>query len=72
MYDYLYNSNWYLTGTPYGFDIVGASIIIIRSAGNLLYDNSTTDQWGVRPVITLLPNISYTGTGTITDPFVVN
>ena len=74
MKDYLYTGGTYWTGSPsdydtrfsYVFSIYGATKANSSSSG-LLYNTFT-----VRPVITLKANTPYTGTGTLTDPFIVN
>ena len=67
---YLYTGNWYLTMSPcyfYGF----ASIFYINSAGWLAGDSYVSDSYGVRPVINLDANVTLSGTGTISDPYIV-
>ena len=67
---YLYTGNWYLTMSPcyfYGF----AGIFYINSAGWLAGDSYVSDSYGVRPVINLDANVTLSGTGTISDPYIV-
>ena len=72
MQDYLYNSAYYWLGSPVGF-LEGTAFVFRVS-----YDYSANggsnvhSSHGVRPVVSLSPNTSYTGSGTTTDPFIVN
>ena len=71
MKDYLYNNSYYWTGSPNFSNSSGANVFTVSYANNLnIGDGNDTD--GVRPVITLKANTPYTGTGTLTDPFIVN
>ncbi len=68
---YLYTGNWYLTMSPcyfYGF----AGMFYINSAGWLSGGSYVSDSYGVRPVINLDANVTLSGTGTISDPYVVD
>ena len=72
MRDYLYNFDTYWTGSPSDSYSTLATVLTVRYDmainGNYTVDNAM----GVRPVITLNANTSYTGSGTLTDPFIVN
>ncbi len=70
---YLYNGGNYWTGTPILSMSNAASVFVMMSDNNLNQTNqSTRNYYAIRPVITLKANLSYTGTGTLTDPFKVN
>ena len=72
MQDYLYNNNRYWLGSP--CDSHGPyahAFYVYGSAPIYGYNQSVSSTSRVRPVVTLLANTSYTGTGTTTDPFVV-
>ena len=72
MQDYLYNNNRYWLGSP--CDSHGPyahAFYVYASAPIYGYNQSVSSTSRVRPVVTLLANTSYTGTGTTTDPFVV-
>ena len=69
--DYLYNNSIYWIGSPYFYHISGFTVMF-GSASNINNCYLTNIAYAVRPVVTLLPNTSYTGTGTTIDPFVVN
>ncbi len=81
MKDYLYSSNNYWTGSP----MVSSSTININERKAfvfyIVFDSYLNYSYyldvdianaGVRPVISLKVNTSYTGTGSLTDPFIVN
>ena len=72
MQDYLYNNDWWWLGSPSAFDEGGAYVIIVNHGNNVSYDLNVYYSRGVRPVVSLLPNTSYTGSGSTTDPFIVN
>ena len=70
MKDYLYNNNNYWTGSPIAYASSSAGMFIVYE--NKLKDDHVDNAKAVRPVITLNANTPYTGTGTLTDPFIVN
>ena len=70
--DYLFNSNYYWTGSPNSFDGSYAKEFYVNYSFHLNYSAQTNTVFGIRPVITLKSNTSYTGTGTTTNPFVVS
>ena len=72
MRDYLYNSNVYWTGSPGIAYSNSASIFYVIDTSPLNTFTSVHVTYGVRPVVSLKANTSYTGTGTLTDPFIVN
>ena len=67
------NAFWTLTPAsahiPYGFSYWYAFGVVIGSSG-IIDDNSA--PFGIKPVININSNVSVTGTGTKTDPYVVN
>ena len=70
---YLYNNQQYWTMSPRSFwafsgGMVG--MIFFESSIGLAYAGSST--LGIRPVINLKANTQFTGSGTSTDPYVVN
>ena len=68
---YLYASQQYWTLTPYMVGSGGyASVFRVDNTGALLNDTPNYSL-GVRPVINLRSDIELTGTGTITDPYIV-
>ena len=71
MRDYLYNNNNYWTASPNESYSNTASVFDVNYSNRLLC-YGVRSQLGVRPVITLKANLSYTGSGTLTDPFIVN
>ena len=70
MKDYLYNNDAVWTGSSYYSLSTGRFMFVIYN--NLTYYNNSNPILCVRPVITLNANTSYTGTGTLTDPFIVS
>ena len=67
---YLYTGNIYWTMSPYRFSSGNAYVFYVWSDGFLIY-NRVDDAFGVRPVISLTTNNTITGSGTISDPYVV-
>ena len=74
MKNYLYNNGYYWTGSPSISTSRSADIFSIDPTNDGLYKgfDSVNEDTGVRPVVSLKANTSYTGTGTLTDPFIVN
>ena len=72
MQDYLSNNGYYWLGAPYRYYTPNAYVYRVYGSNGARHTADTTANTGVRPVVTLLPNTSYTGTGTTTNPFVVN
>ena len=72
MKDYLYNGSHYWTGSSDDYYSGHAYVLGVGGASYLKYSLSVNSAYGVRPVITLKANTPYTGTGTLTDPFIVN
>ena len=72
MNDYLYNSASYWIGSPNyssSNEAVGFSVNSASAFNAFIYTVTYNDS--VRPVITLKANTRYTGTGTLTDPYIV-
>ena len=67
---YLYNGQDYWTMSPSYFSGTGAYILYVSSNGNLS-DYRVSYTRGVRPVINLSASVTVTGSGTTTDPYVV-
>lgn len=75
MKDYLYNGSYYWTGSPYHSGTNYAYVSEVNWGNSISgYLEKTNDVYAsaVRPVITLKANTPYVGTGTLTDPFIVN
>ena len=69
---YLYTGQTYWTMSPSYFDSTGtASVFIVGSFGDLNIWNVTSTS-GVRPVLNLSADVTLTGSGTQTDPYVVS
>ena len=80
---YLYTGNWYWTMTPSVFNTTYAIEYTINDDGNVNYAWVVSSDWnlrkgvvdsngGVRPVINLSADVSFSGSGTATDPYVVS
>ena len=74
---YLYTGQNYWTMTPEtvsaGGGTVGANVSLIWSSGRFgMSDERVYNTYGVRPVLNLSVDITLTGSGTMTDPYVVN
>ena len=74
MKDYLYNNDSYWIGSPRSSQsiVAFASILVRNNHLGFTSNTNVSTTSGVRPVITLNANTSYTGTGTLTDPFIVS
>ncbi len=72
MQDYLYNNSSSWLGSPRDFGDSTAYVFLVYCANNLNDHNNVNGTRGVRPVVSLVPNISYSGPRTTTNPFVVN
>ena len=68
---YLYTNQYYWTMSPYRFGGSRARVFRVSSDG-LLDDGLVYTARGVRPVINLSPNVTITGEGTSSNPYVVS
>ena len=68
---YLYTNQYYWTMSPYLFNGGSAYVFDVNSDGSL-NDYYVTSARGVRPVINLSPNVTITGEGTSSNPYVVS
>ena len=70
---YLYTGNFWWAGSPYGFDLNGASEFFVGSDGSLYYDYVFSSAPGVRPSVSLAPGTEMSsGDGTVNSPYVVD
>ncbi len=69
---YLYTNSTYWTMSPSDFNGRNAFVFRVYSAGGLGNDHSVDNTNGVRPVLNLKADVQLSGSGTATDPFVVN
>ena len=69
---YLYSGTSYWTMSPSNFGSwFSARVFYVRSVGEII-DGHEGDSYGVRPVINIDPSkITFTGTGTMQDPYVI-
>ena len=68
---YLYNGQSYWTMSPYRWDGNRAYIFLVNSNGVLGHGDVSSNTFGLRPVINLRSDVTFTGNGTIDNPFVV-
>ena len=66
--NYLYTGQNYWTMSPYIYS-GGAHVFYVYSDGSLYYSIANYTTPGVRPVINIRANVSITGLGTTSDPF---
>ena len=67
---YLYTGQNYWTISPCLYTAYGAYLCIVNASGSITNDY-VNDTLGVRPVINLSADVTLTGTGTMSDPYVV-
>ena len=70
---YLYTGQSYWTMSPslYTSNYFGTKAFYVSSSGSLA-ESQTSNIFGIRPVINLRSDVTLTGTGTASDPYVVN
>ena len=68
---YLYTNQYYWTMSPHDFNGSYARVFYVYSDGFLLDSYVNGGTRGVRPVINLKADVTITGSGTISDPYVV-
>ena len=68
---YLYNGQHYWTMSPYLFRSSAASMYGVSSNGQL-YNWIADVTIGVRPVINLKADLTFTGNGTMSEPYIVS
>ncbi len=74
---YLVTGNWFWTMTPAGgynpFGVTGwiASVFVVYGSG-VIDDYDASYTFGLRPVVNLKSDVTITGSGTKTDPYVVS
>ena len=67
---YLYNNDYFWTMSPASFSGSYSYVWRVNATGNL-YDRYVADTSSIHPVLNLRTNVMVTGTGTSSDPFVV-
>ena len=69
------NTFWTMTPAggynPFGYSGWGTNVFTAYGSGDF-DDNGADDTYGLRPVINLKSDVTITGTGTMTDPYLVN
>ena len=68
---YLFSGDYYWTMTPSNFNDGIAYVFHTGSIGGRGGDGDVKDRFGVRPVINLKADVTLSGTGTSTDPYVI-
>ena len=66
---YLYSGQVWRASSPYNFDGVYASVRVVSSDGNVLYDYMVSNDYWVRPVFNLKADVLAQGSGTVSDPY---
>ncbi len=70
---YLYTGTYYWTMTPSLFDYDSSAHVFGVTSSGALVRPRVSDGYGVRPVVNLnTDNLTFTGTGTMQDPYVVS
>ena len=69
------NSFWTMTPAggynPFGLSYLGP-IVFSVTGSNYIGDNGVYDSRGLRPVINIRSDVTITGNGTMTDPYIIN
>ena len=68
---YLYTGQTYWTMSPFTFSSFGYAYVFIVNLNGNLYHWDVASTYGVRPVLNLSADVTLTGTGTMSDPYVV-
>ncbi|MCM1052640.1 MAG: hypothetical protein NC483_01495, partial [Ruminococcus sp.] len=72
--NYLYTGNWYWTITPGRFNTSSANLTAARNmavAVDVVGWYEVRNSYGIRPVINLRSDVTFTGEGTISNPYKV-
>lgn len=68
---YLYNGENFFTGTPAEYYYYNAYMFMVSNTGALQIVK-VTDEYGIRPVISLNSTVTVSGSGTISDPYTID
>jgi len=68
---YLYNGEGFFTGSPSDFYANNAYMLIISNNGSLTKDR-TSSEHGIRPVINVNSNLTFEGSGTRDNPYILD
>ena len=68
---YLYTNQYYWTMSPYNFDSTGYAYVFLVNSNGTFGRDGVYNANGVRPVINLRADVTITGEGTASDPYVV-
>ena len=68
---YLYNNQYYWTMSPSDFASTGYAVVFYVGSRGSLGNLNVDSTFGVRPVINLKADTLFSGSGTISDPYVV-
>ena len=69
---YLYTGQYYWTMSPYYFNSSGRAYVFVVNSSGGLSNWRVAYAYGVRPVLNLSADVTLTGSGTQTDPYVVS
>ena len=68
---YLYNGTSFFTSSPAEYYGNNAYMMIVNSEGSIDIAKTDSDQ-GIRPVITIVGNVTYQGSGTRENPYILD
>jgi len=68
---YLYNGENFFTATPAEFYYNNAYMFIVNNTG-AIGTGKVIDEYGIRPVINLIADVTVSGSGTINDPYTID
>ena len=68
---YLYTGQTYWTMSANAFDGIYAGVWSVNSNGNFNYFSNVNTNYGIRPVLSIKSDVAITGSGTMSDPYVI-
>lgn len=68
---YLYNGENFFTGTPAEYYYYNAYVFMVNNTGALQI-TKVSDEYGIRPVISLVATATVSGSGTSNDPYTID
>ena len=68
---YLYNGTSFFTASPAEYYGNTSYVMVVTSSGDISVDKTDSEQ-GIRPVITIVGNVTYTGSGTRENPYILD
>ncbi|MBQ4032290.1 MAG: hypothetical protein II625_11095 [Bacilli bacterium] len=68
---YLYNGTSFFTASPAEYYGNTSYLMVVTSSGSIGIDKTDSEQ-GIRPVINIVGNVTYTGSGTRENPYILD